>query len=79
MNDIRVEKGIAMPIGRRRPVYPWGKMAVGDSFEVPCPAGNKHKPLERAVWAVKYANRNHRPKRFQAAAFGQGARIWRVE
>ena len=70
---IKIEHGMPIPAdGRRRPIYPFDAMTVGDSFFVP----NK-KPTDISG-AVHYAQRKHPGWRFARRAVDGGVRVWRV-
>lgn len=69
---IDIEKGVPIP-GRRqgRIKYPWGKLAVGDSFLM------KEPPIQ-ARDKVKYYRKKYGYKLVTRLEFS-GTRVWRVE
>lgn len=71
MSEIKIEKGIPVPLGAGssgKTIYPWCEMEVGDSFFVP---GGKAK-------GAGQANQDYAPKRFASRKEDGGVRFWRI-
>lgn len=66
-----IEKGIPAPASRSK--FPFGDMAVGDSFFVP--HGNA-SALSNA--ACSWSRYTKKPYKFSARTVDGGARIWRI-
>lgn len=72
---IKIDKGVPLPGARSiNGKYPLAKMEVGDSFAVPCAAGNQ-ATLRRAVsaWCAR-----HSVKMAARAVMENGERVIRV-
>lgn len=68
--DFKIEKNV--PLRSPRKVYPWGKMAVGDSFFVPevkVTSVTSSATLAGARMGMKFTCRS----------VDGGVRIWRIE
>lgn len=71
-----IEHGIAIPI-RSKGIYPWGKLEVGDSFQV---SRLDEKHSKHFKTNVSNANVRYKPKRFAWERIGNGAvRVWRIK
>lgn len=70
-----IEKDIPVPEitrGRRPRSYPFDKMSVGDSFEVPAKKNNSVR-----VCAAQYGKQNG--LKFSVRKTENGTRVWRVK
>lgn len=76
MNEIKIEKGIPQPPtkgGKKK--YPFGEMAIGDSFLVP--TDNNGAGSVRC--AASYYGSRHPGFKFVVRMVDGGCRCWRVE
>ncbi len=69
----KIEKGIKMPENKRRAVYPWDDMKVGDSFEFP--AADHHK----VGGCMRYREKIHNEKYAIRRMDGHTSRCWRLK
>lgn len=74
---LKVEKNIPIPArtktGGRKPLYPWGKMEVGDSFAFP----KTTKKTTASSLAYRQGKMNH--KKFAIRVMAEGIRCWRTD
>lgn len=69
MNQVTVEKGIAIPVASRATKYPWDKMEIGDSFF-----------MDVSVTSASAAASNARKRYgffYTVRAENAGSRVWR--
>jgi hypothetical protein len=66
---IKIEKGIPIPTSVGSRIYPFGEMAVGDSFVW---TGNQ----QRLISAMSYYGKRNK-KKFITRREGDGVRCWR--
>jgi hypothetical protein len=71
IQEIELERGIEMPIGRVVYAYPYEDMDVGDSFVVPISARQK-------VLNANYRASKRLGCRYMAKTEGSVIRIWRT-
>jgi hypothetical protein len=73
----RIESGIPIPKRNTNEViYPFDRMAVGDSFEV---MGNKNKRVSLLTAANNWARKHSPDAKFSTRLMGRYVRIWRIE
>ena len=72
MEEIKIDKGIEMPAGVRRPMYPYRSLEIGDSFLIP------GKVSGAVGGTVSYARRVTGFK-FVTRTVEGGVRVWRIE
>ena len=81
MSDFNIDKNVAPPtepVGPRRK-YPFASMEAGDSFFVPCEAGEKPKVLNNiASGARHYRTRRNLAQHHACRQVEGGVRCWRV-
>lgn len=76
-----VEKGIPRikPTGTGLTKYPFGEMAVGDSFFVRCASADVLKVKNRIRSATRVFRRRHiKTAHFEVRSVSGGARCWRI-
>lgn len=73
---VKIEKNIAMPMyfGKYNK-YPFGKMAIGDSFLI----DQTHNVQSVRQAASHYAKRNNRDWKFSILKTADGYRCWRIK
>ena len=78
MERIRVQKGIPIPVVKRRgpgggkePKYPWREMEIGDSFLFP-------RAIGRASYAAAIQASRYMGKTFVVRSTDEGFRCWRA-
>ncbi len=77
----RIDKGVPLPKsaqkgGGRKPVYPFGRMEVGDSFFVPLTKATPHRIYNTAY---QYTKRHGGSPKFKVRVVEGGCRCWRVK
>jgi hypothetical protein len=77
-----IEKGIEMPRGGkgRKPIYPFRKMNVGESFFVQVASDNSYEKMAK-MRSIMGSCRKTRlaPKEFTTKIETGGIRVWRVK
>ena len=77
--EIKIEKGIPIPIKQTGSKLPFEKMKVGDSFSLPYKTKNSSAAIHSS--ARKYCIRHNLKWKFTARAFKEEkkVRIWRIK
>lgn len=74
--SIAVESDIPTPTGRSG--YPFGEMAVGDSFMVPADEGEAAKKAATAIGASARNYAKKQPSKYTVRLVDNGVRCWRT-
>jgi hypothetical protein len=85
---IEIESGIPIPVrgtfrgnsnSGRKAMYPFGDMAVGDSFFVPVKNGRTPAQTRNSITgAISYHTKAHPGRRFVSRIVEGGVRFWRT-
>lgn len=71
MNKLTIDKHIELPKVRRRSIYPYGDMDIGDSFYIP-------EVNMQVVCNNNYRVNKKTGMKFIARKEGDGVRVWRT-
>lgn len=69
--EIKVRKGVPLPVISIVGKYPWKTLEIGDSFLFPASHMSPHQ-------AVSYANLKFAPRKFTSRKTPEGVGCWRV-
>lgn len=72
-----VNRNHPLPIKHDRQVFPFDRMGIGDSFDVPAPHGNQTLRVRSARVAITKRAKNSTQK-FATKLVGDVVRVWRV-
>ena len=67
-NEVKIDKGIEIPVKHTKSQYPWHEMEVGDSFFI-----------EKRTLSMGSTNRRFAPLEFVMRGVDGGFRVWRVK
>lgn len=76
MKDIKIEKGVPIPVRQRGTKFPFDKMKIGDSFTIPYKTKNTSAAIHSS--ARKFCIKHKLKWKFTARTEGKKVRIWRI-
>lgn len=74
LSDVKIEKGIPIPLRGQYSKYPFGQMKIGDSFLIE----EKHVASKVSQAAAQFARRAKKPLKFAVRHTPDGHRCWRI-